>query len=191
MLKRDELSTLTLEAKQKLITNAVEKAISKLLKRDLDLLAIGAHEQAICHRLAVYLEEHTDLNVDCEYNRKDVDPKKLANEELFRPDILIHKRLDVKFNLFALEAKSSSNTTLPRGKTDREKILELVGKGAFNYCLGALFHIHNKKTDILPSGILRIKLTWFDCSGKVLDGAPIEKSLDEDLLKHVHKRKRV
>ncbi|KJC36726.1 hypothetical protein UB31_35700 [Bradyrhizobium sp. LTSP849] len=68
--------------------DAVIRGCRKLLKRDLILLAIGAHEQAICHRLAVYLEPFSDLNVDCEYNRQRVHPKSIRDGKI-KPDILM------------------------------------------------------------------------------------------------------
>jgi hypothetical protein len=45
---------------------AVMNAVELLLARDMTLLAIGTHEQGICHRLALYLEPwFSTYSVDC------------------------------------------------------------------------------------------------------------------------------
>ena len=49
----------------------VIRAVEEFLKRDSNLLDVTAHEQAISHRIAVYLEHffqwRPGLNIDCEY----------------------------------------------------------------------------------------------------------------------------
>jgi len=52
------------------------------MSRDLTLLAIGAHEQAICHRLAVYLEYwFSTYEIDCEYNRMESKIKRVLLDD--------------------------------------------------------------------------------------------------------------
>lgn len=87
------------------IQKMLHEALADLLKHDLDLIAIGGHEQAICHRLAVYLERRTDLHVDCEYNR-DMEATKYVAENLRKVDVIIHERLSSSYNLLAVEAKT-------------------------------------------------------------------------------------
>lgn len=50
----------------------VREATESFIENDSDLLDLAAHEQAVSHRIAVYLEdvfESEKLNVDCEYNK--------------------------------------------------------------------------------------------------------------------------
>jgi hypothetical protein len=57
------------------LKSAVADAVGDFKKYDLELLETEAHEQAISHRIAVYLEQSfgigtkVNLNVDCEYNK--------------------------------------------------------------------------------------------------------------------------
>jgi hypothetical protein len=59
----------------------VDNAVRDFMKYDSDLLKSEAHEQAISHRIAVYLEksfgESEKLNVDCEYNKHLKSPKRI------------------------------------------------------------------------------------------------------------------
>jgi hypothetical protein len=63
----------------------VGNAVAVFMKNDRKLLKYGAHEQAISHRIAVYLEKlfgkREKLNVDCEYN-KHLDGEKRIDLEL-------------------------------------------------------------------------------------------------------------
>jgi hypothetical protein len=106
MLRINELMNLSPVNRSQRVREALKTALNTLLDRDLDLLAMGAHEQAICHRLAVYLEAMTDLNVDCEYDRDMMRRKMLTGGKLFRPDIIIHRRLSNENNLLVVEAKA-------------------------------------------------------------------------------------
>ena len=56
MLLESQILDMTTEERATATKAAVIRGCRKLLKRDLMLLSIGAHEQSICHRLAVYLE---------------------------------------------------------------------------------------------------------------------------------------
>lgn len=58
----------------------VTQAVELFVKNDLDLLRNAAHEQAISHRIGVYLEglfETGKHNIDCEYNKHLDEPKKI------------------------------------------------------------------------------------------------------------------
>ncbi|MCK9913695.1 hypothetical protein MXD81_31385 [Microbacteriaceae bacterium K1510] len=135
---------------------AVTRGCRKLLKKDLVMLAIGAHEQSICHRLAVYLERFADLNVDCEYNRQKVHPKSIRSRHI-KPDILIHKRMDNRFNLMVLEAKAGAQTST----RDKQKLTEMLRvRGMYHYTLGVYLHVENKRARVLKSKKVMISLRW-------------------------------
>jgi hypothetical protein len=63
------------------LQTAVIRAVGNFKKYDLKLLELAVHEQAISHRIAVYLERlfgigtKANLNVDCEYSKHLKDDK--------------------------------------------------------------------------------------------------------------------
>ncbi len=101
-------------------------------RQDLELLRNDAREEAICHRLAFYLEmrgrhrpfwKQLELVVDCEYNRRGIDVKMIPapfsrginmNRKTVVPDIVLHKRGTDEFNLLAVEVKKSSHSSSHR-----------------------------------------------------------------------------
>jgi hypothetical protein len=147
---------MTTEERATAAKGAVTRGCRKLLKRDLMLLAIGAHEQSICHRLAMYLEPFSALNVDCEYNRQRVHPKSIRDGRI-KPDILIHKRMDSRFNLMVLEAKAGAATSV-RDKQKLTAMLEV--RGTYRYALGVYLHVENKRRRVLETGQVRLSLRW-------------------------------
>ena len=98
----------------------IKNAYRKLLKNDSCLLAVDANERSITHRFAIYLEEEfPDYNVDCEYNRNGLEPKRLdsfkkeicsddTNGVTVYPDIIIHHR-KTNDNFIVIEAKKTTN----------------------------------------------------------------------------------
>lgn len=100
--------------------NALVSALRTLLARDSCLLEVDANERSITHRLAMYLqEEFPSFDVDCEYNRDNVEPKKIGHLGLYPddedteaktvfPDIIVHKR-GTKDNHLVIEVKKSTN----------------------------------------------------------------------------------
>src|SRR6266700_6584281 len=128
---------------------AVMNAVELLLARDMTLLAIGTHEQGICHRLAVYLEPwFSTYSVDCEYNRMESKVKRVLvdNEKrIVKPDILIHERL-LDDNCLAVEAKATSN---PESESVPKKLIGLMKDVDFHYNLGLFLIIDNAKEEIL------------------------------------------
>jgi hypothetical protein len=96
-------------------------ALRRLFDRDAFLLQIDANERTISHRLGMYLQdEFVHFDVDCEYNRICVDPKRIGplgawpdlddteGKTVF-PDIVVHIRGESK-NFLVIEFKKSSNT---------------------------------------------------------------------------------
>lgn len=63
----------------------VIRAVQYFIDNDPELLDLSAHEQAISHRIGVYLEQvfaSKKLNVDCEYNKHLGDPKRIDLHDL-------------------------------------------------------------------------------------------------------------
>jgi hypothetical protein len=150
VLSETQILETTTEERAAAAKGAVIRGCRRLLKRDLILLAIGAHEQSICHRLAVYLE------LFCEYNRQRVHPKSIRDGRI-KPDILIHKRMDSRFNLMVLEAKAGAASS-PRDKQKLTAMLEV--QGTYRYALGVYLHVENKRKRVLQTGQVRLSLRW-------------------------------
>lgn len=89
---------------------------------DVYLLQVEANERSITHRFANYIErEFPDFDVDCEFNRTGIDPKRLdtfrkriesddAKGTTVFPDIIVHHR-GTTANYLVIEAKTSANET--------------------------------------------------------------------------------
>lgn len=157
------------------IEKSVKDALDKLYYNDRYLLEHDVNEQAITHRLAIYLENvFFNYNVDCEYNRYGDDPKRLKEksfkkydklfkyeidrlikeidtDKLAKPDIILHKRGRNDQNLLVIEVKKSDNKD---DNYDRLKLMIYIDKDyGLNYKYG-LFIKLNKKKELN-------KLCWF------------------------------
>jgi hypothetical protein len=156
-LSQDAILAMTPAMRRAALKVAVERACRRLMRKDFVMLAIGAHEQAICHRLAVYLEGFADLNVDCEYNRQRIHPKSAPGLGRIKPDILIHKRMDRHFNLLVVEAKARASTSV----RDIRKVRALTEIArAFGYALGVYLHVQNKPRRVLRTGKVEMSIAW-------------------------------
>lgn len=113
------------------IRKLIERAYKMLIEKDSYLLKVDANERSITHRLAIHLESvFPGYDVDCEYNRDGLDPKRLVsfkkkidfddtNGTTVYPDIIIHHRgRGKKCNFIVIEAKKLSNTD----DSDKEKL---------------------------------------------------------------------
>ncbi len=102
----------------------------------------GHHEQAVCFRLAMYLQGLFPLyHVDAEYNRLGDDPKRRDHPgHTMRPDIIVHIRGQDGPNLLAIEVKKKAKSKDARKlKEAQTKLMELTRPGgSYDYQLGAL-----------------------------------------------------
>ncbi|MEB5488943.1 hypothetical protein QMA78_00015 [Burkholderia pseudomallei] len=111
---------------------AVIFALRKLLTIDRRLLEIDANERSITFRFAMHLQSQLqDWEIDCEFNRDGVEPKKLGHLELYPdgedeeaktvfPDVIAHRR-GSKDNFLVVEFKKSTGNVDPN--IDRRKLL--------------------------------------------------------------------
>jgi len=155
--------------------NCVCSAVRTLISKDEGLLAIGANERSLTHRLAIYLEReiqssqktHEDWIVDCEYNRL-LDRVKTLNLPIPKtngadldaktvyPDIIVHRRLEnlPDSNLLVIEAKKGTPSTLDKEKLEAFVSLKDVYKYQHGLFLGfnrsSLFEVILYKPDSLP-----------------------------------------
>ena len=142
---------------EKKIRKSLSIALELLLKNDFFLLKEAVHERSIAHKLAEYLQiQFPKWNVDCEYNRKGIEPKRLEGikdceedrktNRIF-PDIIIHKRNSDE-NLFVIEMKKDN----PDPKCDIMKLKLLTNlAGDYHYSFGLFINFEN----------LKPKLRWF------------------------------
>lgn len=142
-MKRTALSYTLLE-----VDSGVRQALEDFRASDLQLLELSAHEQAVTHRIANYLQKYfPDWHVDCEYNRNTKVLKTLNGDEL-RPDILIHRRLSNTpiDNLLCIEAKKI-NKPLDDAKKKLRGLTKLNGEYEYRFgllmilCLDSPFSI--------------------------------------------------
>ena len=120
------------------IAEQIATAVLNVFQHDASLLQMGAHEIAINHRIAVYLEkslcaksviDEKNLSVDLEYNRRITDDMKTDNTQIsvtyenclgqlyqklknVRPDIIIHERTSNLNNILWLEIKLGTDPEL-------------------------------------------------------------------------------
>jgi hypothetical protein len=105
--------------------DAVIFALHTLMERDAHLLDVDANERSITFRFAMYLQSKlSDWEIDCEFNRDGVDPKRLVylglhpdsdDEEAKTvfPDVIAHRRGTTQ-NFLVIEFKKSTS------RVDRE-----------------------------------------------------------------------
>lgn len=99
------------------VKKRVIAAICALYRHDRELLDIDANERSITHKLAEHLQrEFPCWHVDCEYNRRGLDSKRLntnwqcrpddTEAERVFPDIIVHRR-GTHENLIVIEVKKA------------------------------------------------------------------------------------
>ena len=119
---------------------SVVNALMEFIERDRYLLEVDANERSITHRIALYLQaEFPNLDVDCEYNRDNHEPKELmlpggepdsydTNAQTVYPDIILHRR-GTRENHLVIEFKK----TTPQINDEKDFIKLIAFKHQFNY----------------------------------------------------------
>lgn len=171
---------------KKIIEKYFKLAVEDLYKNDLYLLESGheLHEQAISHRLAVYLEKYfkrlqyykaNELSVDCEYNKNGRNEKKVyqncrdcSRENCFikrynSPVVAKVRNRNITFANAQEFVASYYNESRTQGKASRPDIL--VHKRGNNSPYNTLI-IEIKKNSNQEENdkvIDKIKLSYFTC----------------------------
>jgi hypothetical protein len=121
----------------------VQGAYAAFRNHDQELLRIGAAERSIAFHIARHLIELFPAhNVDVEYNKHGVDPKRVhwdsdcrvAAEPLICPDIVIHRRRTNEANLLVVEIKrdGASERTVA---CDRQKLAVIRDQYRYRFSL--------------------------------------------------------
>jgi hypothetical protein len=120
-----------------ILREIIKQAVSELLNREYTLIRKNAHEQAICNRLARYVEVAKDNHglkqyyVDVEYDRHGERRKTIYNVKTGVPinivsDLLLHSRGEQEIdNLIAVEMKKASGKAKDK-QSDRERLQALT-----------------------------------------------------------------
>lgn len=139
------------------INQRIKNVTEILFKNDIFLLENDVNERSISHKLAEYLQQQfPDWNVDCEYNRKLGDIKKLMvirkrskrrSATRIYPDIIIHKRNEKTKNLLVIEIKKIKNKG---SKFDKEKLKLFTSENeGYKYKFGLFIKLNKSKEPIL------------------------------------------
>ncbi len=139
------------------VKKRVIAAVLALYRHDRELLDIGANERSITHKLAEHLQrEFPYWHVDCEYNRRGHDTKRLNTNSQCRhndleaktviPDIIVHRR-GTKQNLIVIEVKKAG------GQEETEDIEKLERftrpEGCYRYRYGLFLSLDSNGADKL------------------------------------------
>lgn len=139
------------------IERSVQAALDKLFDRDAELLQNDVNERTITHKFAEYLAlEFSDWDVDCEYNRKHDQTKRLRslpkkNISVYNtyaisvfPDIIVHKRMTDE-NLLVIEVKKSTSHKL--FELDKQKLLAFKKELNYRHALFLIVTTGSKELD--------------------------------------------
>jgi len=134
------------------IQEELRGAIRQFVKNDRFLLEYAVREEAVSHRIAVYLEPRfAEYHVDCEYDC-DLDSKTGHKQVMYedrqaesdvRPDIIVHHRgkNGRDHNQLVVELKKTPGEDNDDVNKDREKLESFTAENQnvhFRYCCGAL-----------------------------------------------------
>ena len=147
MIKDENIKDLTKE-----LIDIFEKAKNSFLEKEKTTIKNDTNERTLTQRLAFYLElqlrkniKYENYSVDCEYNRKEEDIKRLkfgknTDKKEIYPDIIVHQR-KIKNNLIAIEMKKTTSRNTDKIK-DIEKLKALTDeKNCYSYILGIYFEL--------------------------------------------------
>jgi len=147
MIKDENKKKLTKE-----LIDIFEKAKNEFLEKEKTIIKNDTNERTLTQRLAFYLElqlrkniKYENYSVDCEYNRKEEDIKRLkfgknTDKKEIYPDIIVHQR-KIKNNLIAIEMKKTTSRNTDKRK-DIEKLEALTDrKNNYHYTLGIYFEL--------------------------------------------------
>lgn len=130
------------------IKSNVKLAIDEIVRNDSFLFKNDVAERTITAKLACYLQNRfEDWDVDCEYNRNGIDPKRLkdvcnstvnGDGSLVYPDVIIHKR-NINNNLVVIEVKKTTN--IESDECDLTKLRAFKSELNYKYCLFIRFKV--------------------------------------------------
>ena len=151
------------EKLSKELIDIFERAKNEFLEKEKSIIKNDTNERTLTQRLAFYLElqlrkniKYENYSVDCEYNRKEEDIKRLkfgknTDKKEIYPDIIVHQR-KIKNNLIAIEMKKTTSRNTDKIK-DIEKFISDLGT---NEQIGKEIGF-KEQLEIIKEGELRYK----------------------------------
>lgn len=135
------------------IRSSIGTALQLVYRNDHFIIENSAHERAITHKLAEYVQPlFPEWHVDCEYNRRGADHHKdMSGRNTTYPDIIIHRR-NTKDNLLVIEAKSVHSHD-HSDVDDKDKIKKYIEDSKYSYRYGLWICFYNE--------LAETKLDWF------------------------------
>lgn len=150
-----------IRSEDSLVRGKLVKAYQRLVKNDFDLFTADVNERSITHKLAEYIQdEFSEYHVDCEYNRKGIDPKRLSfsvdtiqsddtEAKTAYPDIIVHHRRTSN-NFIVIEAKKDTNGAVNR---DLEKLRAYKDELGYQFAYFIKFPINSILENLSPDSI--------------------------------------
>ena len=137
---------------KQIICDALENVISEPGYKEVH----DMHEVALCHRLAVHLENSgrfTGYSIDCDYNRDEQAIKRNPEGCGFRPDIIVHIRGGSKnSNLIMIEAKKYPCSPEERG-AEIERLIDNANKYQYEHRFFVVF----PKDDVQNDSVIEVQ----------------------------------
>jgi hypothetical protein len=134
------------------ILDRMVRAVCTLYRHDGDLIQCRVNERSITHKLAEHMQPlFPRWDVDCEYNRRESRPKRLALDfgqidpddtvaKTVYPDIIVHRR-GTKENLLVIEFKKADGESEEK---DLEKLRAFQIDEAYRYKFGLFLRLGTK-----------------------------------------------
>ncbi len=137
-----------------LLKEIVITVSERLYNDDLVIISKGGLERSVLFRFGLYLHElikqteWAGLNLDIEYNKNGMEPKRIPRRKFgVQPDLILHKRDENNDNILIIEFKGWWNDA--DRKDDIVKLEDFIHQqGEYKYGLGAFIELNKDKPGI-------------------------------------------
>lgn len=134
-----------------LLKEIVTTVSERLYHDDSVIISKGGLERSVLFRFGLYLHEviqqteWAGLNLDLEYNKKGMEPKRIPRRKFgVQPDLILHNRDEDDDNILIIEFKGWWNTT--DRADDLIKLEDFIHQdGEYKYGLGAFIELNKDK----------------------------------------------
>ena len=137
-----------------ILKQSVNSTLENIYKDEYDLIERGGMEQSLSFRFGLYfndiiknLDWLKNHNIDLEYNKNGLNPKRTARRPNgVRPDLILHKRRENINNILVVEFKGWWNGDR---ESDLIKLEDFVNQdGEYKYGLGVFIEFNTEKPKI-------------------------------------------
>jgi restriction endonuclease S subunit len=136
--------TISCKARPLDVRELVLSALRKFKNRDSSLLQVCGNERSMTAKIACYLQgQFPAWDVDHEYNRDGDEPKRISDNSLIIPDIIVHRRgmspnPNSRSNRLPSPASNYIVIEVKKGmysEDDRRKLIDLVNTQDYQYAI--------------------------------------------------------